>query len=330
MKTIYKSAFGLLFLFSILLVQCKKSSDTPVTPKSSAKSLTNPAIDGVTSATSAYDASTSTYTMTVPFGTVITALKLTFNLSTAATANPASGSTQNFTNPVTYIVTAEDGSTQNYVVKVVVTAPPKSSEKQITEFKFASLSPVISATIDQTARKIGATLSASTSLSALAPTITLSSKATVSPASGIAQNFTKPVTYTVTAEDGSTQTYEVTITSISPTALIDGKWKYDSNIGAGSCNDLVSTIWQISNGVAAATFVPTNGYGWKAGDNFLSNIAQTTSPNNYSAIGFSRSAGGAVQDPNIKVLIAIATGTQSMTVTYTNVCNPVQVWVKTN
>lgn len=330
MKTIYKSTLWLLLMLSVLLVQCKKSNDTPVTPKSSAKSLTNPAIDGVLSTSSTYDAATSTYTMTVPSGTVVTALKLTFNLSAAATANPPSGSIQNFTNPITYIVTAEDGSTQNYVVKVVVTAPPKSSEKQITEFKFASLSPVISATIDQTARKIGATLSASNSLTALVPTITLSSKATVSPASGVAQNFTKPVNYTVTAEDGSTQTYEVTITSISPTALIDGKWKYDSNIGAGSCNDLVGTIWQVSSGGASATFVPTNGYGWKTGDNFLSNIVQTTSPNNFSAIGFSRSAGGAVQDPNIKVLISVATSVQSMTVTYTNVCNPVQVWIKSN
>ena len=209
MKTIYRGTFGLLFILSVLLVQCKKSNDTPVTPKSSAKSLTNPVIDGVISATSTFDASTSTYTMTVPFGTVITALKLTFNLSTAATANPTSGSVQNFTNPITYTVTAEDGSTQNYTVKVTVVAPPKSTEKQILEFKFASLSPVVSATIDQTARKISATISVG--VTALVPTITLSTKATVSPASGVAQNFTNPVSYTVTAEDGSMQTYEVTI-----------------------------------------------------------------------------------------------------------------------
>ena len=162
--------------------------------------------------------------MTVPFGTVITALKLTFNLPTAATANPVSGNVQNFTNPITYIVTAEDGSTQSYIVKVVVTAPPKSSEKQIAEFKFASLSPVISATIDQATRKIGAAVSSDVSLTALTPTITLSTKATVLPASGTAQNFTKPVTYTVTAEDGSFQTYEVVITAM-PASSITGKWR---------------------------------------------------------------------------------------------------------
>ena len=47
MKTIYKSAFGLLFLLSILLVQCKKSNDTPVTPKSSAKTLPIPPLMGL-------------------------------------------------------------------------------------------------------------------------------------------------------------------------------------------------------------------------------------------------------------------------------------------
>ena len=82
-------------------------------------------------------------------------------------------------------------------------APTKSSEKQITEFKFAALNPVVSAVIDQTTRKISANVPAS--LTALIPTISLSDKAILSPASGVVQNFNKPVSYTVTAEDGSTQ-----------------------------------------------------------------------------------------------------------------------------
>ena len=46
----------------------------------------------------------------------------------------------------------------------------------------------------------------------LVPTIDLSANATSSPASGVAQNFTSPVTYTVTAEDGTTQAWVVTVT----------------------------------------------------------------------------------------------------------------------
>jgi hypothetical protein len=215
MKNALQGRSSLFLLICLLFTQCSKTPDTPVTPKSSAKTLTSPTIDGITGASSSFDAATSTYTFTVPFGTDITALRIGFTLPTGATAKPASGSVQNFTNPVTYTVTAEDGSTQTYTVKLVITAAPKSSEKQITAFSFAALSPVVSATIDQTNRRIGATVLSSANLSALVPTITLSAKATVSPAPGVAQNFTNPVNYTVTAEDGSSQVYEVKVSQLS-------------------------------------------------------------------------------------------------------------------
>jgi uncharacterized repeat protein (TIGR02543 family) len=48
-------------------------------------------------------------------------------------------------------------------------------------------------------------------ISSLAPVVTVSSSATISPASGTAQDFRSPVTYTVTAEDGLQQTYTVTV-----------------------------------------------------------------------------------------------------------------------
>ena len=51
-----------------------------------------------------------------------------------------------------------------------------------------------------------------TDRTALAPTLSLSPGATCSPASGIAENFTSAQTYTVTAQDGSTKAYTVTVT----------------------------------------------------------------------------------------------------------------------
>lgn len=49
-------------------------------------------------------------------------------------------------------------------------------------------------------------------LAALVPTIQISDKATISPASGVAQDFSNPVTYTVTSEDGITiATYTVSV-----------------------------------------------------------------------------------------------------------------------
>ncbi|HNX76020.1 MAG TPA: hypothetical protein PLM07_05825, partial [Candidatus Rifleibacterium sp.] len=50
-----------------------------------------------------------------------------------------------------------------------------------------------------------------TSVTALTPTITHTG-ASIAPASEVAQNFTSPVTYTVTAADNSTQAYTVTVT----------------------------------------------------------------------------------------------------------------------
>ena len=46
--------------------------------------------------------------------------------------------------------------------------------------------------------------------------ITISEKASISPESDTAQDFTNPVTYTVTAEDGTAQGYDVTVEVQTP------------------------------------------------------------------------------------------------------------------
>ena len=65
---------------------------------------------------------------------------------------------------------------------------------------------------------IEATFAKNTNVSALAPNITVSPKATVVPASGVAQDFSggKVVQYTVTAEDGKTKkTYSAKATVLT-------------------------------------------------------------------------------------------------------------------
>lgn len=88
---------------------------------------------------------------------------------------------------------------------------PESSEKKILTFRFESVDPEIGGVIDEAARTITLTDVPYASVSAIAPVITLSDGATVSPESGVEQDFTSPVTYTVTAEDGTTQAYVVTV-----------------------------------------------------------------------------------------------------------------------
>lgn len=71
-----------------------------------------------------------------------------------------------------------------------------------------------------------------THTNSLTPSIEISSKATISPASGAATDFTNPVTYTVTAEDGSTKTFTANV-PVAPAPYI-GKWKTEISVNISS------------------------------------------------------------------------------------------------
>ena len=86
----------------------------------------------------------------------------------------------------------------------------ESSEKQILTFKFAALD--VQATITESPKAIVAIVPYGTDVTSLVPIITISEKASISPASGVPTDFTNPVVYTVTAEDGSKATYTATVT----------------------------------------------------------------------------------------------------------------------
>ncbi|MFH0893546.1 MAG: DUF5018 domain-containing protein [Bacteroidota bacterium] len=84
-----------------------------------------------------------------------------------------------------------------------------SSAKAISSFTFSS--PISTGVINETNHTVTLSVSGTTDVTALVPTIIISASASVSPNSGIAQNFTNPVSYTVTAQDGTTQIYVVTV-----------------------------------------------------------------------------------------------------------------------
>ncbi|GAB3777038.1 hypothetical protein GCM10028818_23550 [Spirosoma horti] len=193
------------------MLACKKTEDTPVvTPKSADKSIATFAFSELIPVVNAtVDATTKTISATVTSGTDVTKLVPTITVSTKATVSPASGIAQDFTNPVTYSVMAEDGTKQTYTVTVTKLTALKSSAKNILTVSFDKTAPAVKAVVDTTARTITALLPAGADLTRLVPTITTSAKSTVLPASGVAQDFSKVVTYTVTAEDGSTKVFSV-------------------------------------------------------------------------------------------------------------------------
>lgn len=93
------------------------------------------------------------------------------------------------------------------VVNGALTFDKLDSEANITKFVVADVEATISGT------DITAELPNGTDVTKLKPTITISKDATVSPKSGAQKDFTDPVQYVVTAEDGTTKkTYTVTIT----------------------------------------------------------------------------------------------------------------------
>lgn len=143
--------------------------------------------------------------VTLPFGTDITALIPTIVIN-GKSVDPVSGVPQDFTTPVLYTVTAADNTTKVYTARVTIAG---NSDKDITRFTVNGLDAVISTT-SPTTGIISLNVPNGTSLTNLSPIVTITG-VSVTPASGVAQDFTNPVNYVVTAADGTTKTYTVTI-----------------------------------------------------------------------------------------------------------------------
>jgi autotransporter-associated beta strand protein len=115
----------------------------------------------------------------------------------------------------------------------IVTATPMASAAcDITSFAVpGQLSAVISG------NTVSVTVAAGTSVTALAPTYRVSPGASGNPASGSTQNFSSPLAYTITADNGtSMKTYTVTVSSAILTwnSNISGSWNDGSKWVSGT------------------------------------------------------------------------------------------------
>lgn len=186
---------------------------------SSAKAITsflfqglNPAIEGK------IDEAQKTITLTVPFGTDVSKLKASITASPEAhvrvgEVKQVSGETANdFTKPVTYTVIAQNDTVKNYIVNVSIA---QSSEKMMKEFWFDT--PKAIGIIDEVTKSINVKVPYDTDVKILAAVFKFSDNSTIKvdnivQDSGTTINdFTKPVKYTVIAQDGSAQDYTVTV-----------------------------------------------------------------------------------------------------------------------
>jgi hypothetical protein len=163
-----------------------------------------------------------TIAVTVPFGTNVTALAATFTttgtvVKVGAAIQTSTATTNDFTAPVVYTVTAADATTVNYTVTVTVALNPA---KAITAYSFAGFTNSVGVINElPNPKTIAVSVPPGTNLATLVATYTSTgvSEAVggVIQTSGATSNtfVAPPVPYVVTAADLTTATYNVTVTT---------------------------------------------------------------------------------------------------------------------
>jgi len=144
------------------------------------------------------DQEAKTVTLTVPYGTELSALAPTCTVWPGATVSPASGTTVDFSDshhsPVPYTVSA--AGVEPTVYSVTVFERPPSPECAVTSFRWGDYAGRLEG--DQ----ITLVVPRGTDLTAIAPVFTISPGATSDPVSGAVHDLSTPLLLTVTAEDG--------------------------------------------------------------------------------------------------------------------------------
>ena len=126
-------------------------------------------------------------------------------ISENATITPDPNVAQNFNQEVSYIVTSENGDISTYKVKTENT--PFSDEKKILSFDFSIDNETFVGNIDH--NQLYITIETYKDISNLMPIVRISDNATITPEASNGQDFTQYVQYSVTAQNGSSNTYTV-------------------------------------------------------------------------------------------------------------------------
>ena len=123
--------------------------------------------------------------------------------------SPLAANTVDFSHPVVFTVTAEDGTATAYTVMIA----NFTSVKEITGFTFkVSDNSGFQSNVDGIIQDnlISVVLPSGADITRLKPSITYKGES-ISPVNGAVSDFTNVITYTVTADDKSTQSYTVLV-----------------------------------------------------------------------------------------------------------------------
>ncbi|MDR3713055.1 MAG: DUF5018 domain-containing protein [Puia sp.] len=186
--------------------------------------------------------------------TSLDSLIITGSIPNSSYMSPAFGLT-NFTTPKKYTLTAQNGTKETFTITVVRT---HSSKAAITSFKLneANINGVI----------VGDTVTipyAGTTLTGQTATVELSNYATISPDPTISRDYSNPVQYTVTADDGTKVVYTVKLGM--PVKVAKGISKV-TMLWSKSAGDLSFTDYrQISIAVSGGYFLLPVSNEWVSG-----------------------------------------------------------------
>jgi len=211
----------------------------PSTASSSVRTLSNQ--KAITSfvllgATGVINETAKTINVVVPYSSNLT-ISHTPTVTVSVHANYIPVGAQPFTEgiPVTYTVTAEDNSTQDYAV--TVTKAPASTACNITAFSLGVVNENVA--ISQASGTITVTVPGTQNITSIVPSISISQSAAItSPASlsttpFTATDFTNPVIITVLAEDGLAQKqYTVTVTKDATSPVLESSNPSDGSQSA--------------------------------------------------------------------------------------------------
>ena len=289
----------------------------------SAKALTAYSFVGFAGNAGTVNETAKTISVTMPYGSDVSALIATFTTTGAAVKvagiaqSSGAAPAHNFNLPVLYTVAAADGTTANYTVNVTIAPNPA---KAITAYSFVGFSG-FNGIINEAAspKSIGVNLPFGTNVSALIATFTTTGKsvavagATQSSGALPTNDFTSPVLYTVTAADGSRAEYTVKVTiAPNPAKAITaysfvGFTGFSGTINEAASPKSISVNLPFGTDVTAliATF-STTGTAVRIGD---AEQTSTATANNFSA-------------PLIYRVIAADGSTAEYTVTVTIAPNP--------
>lgn len=229
-----KRNYLLISLLSFILINCSKKDDGPGSPDhvaSSENAVISFKIPGNGEEYSGViDQANKTIQVTVTNLDLSNPITPIIEISKNATISPSASVAQNFDEDVQYTVTAENGDKAIYNIKVT------SSDNQITSFGITPYQTTFYGEIDEVNKTITIETTGLELNSTLIPTIEYSHNATISPDPSIAQDFSKDIEYTLTAQNGEVATYMVKTKNTATTNLkkiLSFQFKFGSKIYDG-------------------------------------------------------------------------------------------------